>query len=535
MGYNRASESICWRHAAGADWPHTGKCPQGSGTAMKIALINPPSNYADPYPWVEPLGICYIAGACEQAGHSVLIRDLSYSNSSDLDALFRDLDEFRPEVLGMTAMTENFVNGLRLARSIKSRYGCTVIFGGWHVSGCAEAVADPVIDYAVCGEGEDTILELLEHIETGAPSLGDIEGIAYFDGARVHVTPKRKRIRKLERLPRPNRTGLPLDRYKYLMLNSQPISRMRTLSVQVSRGCPYECVFCQTPSVWTNLWSKRNPASVVDEIEELVDAHAINTFVFRDEEFTIRGNWVMEICDELVARGLSKKLTWGAFARVDDASEALVSSMARAGCSYVLMGVESSNDAERERTRKIYKNSEAEEAFRLYRKHGVFAQGSWIVGFPWDRVETLDAAFEWLLTLEMDSLAICFATPFHSTALYDLVEKEDLFLTRNPERFTLHEPVIRTPHIPLETLRTLPIKYRRRFYLRPRHLAHVAASMIRNPGRIRIVAELAYDRIIAAKLLSAISPDERRTAASFEVPAHYAVPLEPRQATGAVA
>ncbi|MCB0218833.1 MAG: cobalamin-dependent protein [Chrysiogenetes bacterium] len=492
---------------------------------MKIALINPPSNYSDPYPWVEPLGICYIAGACEQVGHEVLIRDLSYSTPEDLDALFRDLDEFRPDLLGMTAMTENFANGLRLARSIKSRYGCTVIFGGWHVSGNPAAVEDPVIDYAVCGEGEDTVLELLDHLQTGSPPLEEIEGIAWNSSAGVQATPKRKRIRKLERLPRPVRTGLPLDRYKYLMLNSQPISRMRTLSIQASRGCPYTCVFCQTPAVWSNIWSKRTPASVVDEIQELVDNHQINTFVFRDEEFTVRGSWVMEICDELVARGLNKKLTWGAFARVDDASEELVASMARAGCTYVLMGVEASNDTERDQTKKYYKNSEAEEAFRLYRKYGVFAQGSWIVGFPWDTIESLDAAFEWLLTLQMDSLAICFATPFHSTELYDYVEKHDLFLTRDPEHFTLHEPVIRTPHIPLETLKTLPIGYRRRFYLRPRHLAHVAGTMLRHPSRIRIVAELAYDRIIAARLLSTISPDARRTAGQFEVPERYARPL----------
>ncbi|MEW6775592.1 MAG: radical SAM protein [Bdellovibrionota bacterium] len=493
---------------------------------MRIFLINPPTNYDDPYPWVEPLGIGYIAAACRDAGHEVRIRDLCYTTMDAVSRVFGELDEFRPDLVGLTAMTENFKNGLEIARAVKSRYGCPVVFGGWHVSGEPQAVLDPAIDYVVRGEGEDTILELLEYLQDKGPALSEINGIAYKEGGVLRLTAPRTRIKKLARLPVPVREGLSLENYKYLMLFSQPISRMRTLSVQASRGCPYTCVFCQTPAVWSNVWTKRTASSVVDEIEELAERHAANTFVFRDEEFTVRPNWVVELCEEMIRRGIPRRLSWGAFVRVDDAVPEMVKAMKAAGCSYVLMGIEVSDEEQAKKIKKFYKREEAERAFRLYYNADIFAQGSWVVGFPWDTLESLERSFEWILTLEMDSLTMAFATPFAATPLREYVDRHGLLLTQDTNAFTLHEPVIRTPEIPLETLRKLPAWYRRRFYFRPAQMARLARKIVRDPRRVRIVAELLYDRVFKAKLFSYMSPDRRRRDWTFKVPGQYFEPLK---------
>ncbi|MEW6775591.1 MAG: radical SAM protein, partial [Bdellovibrionota bacterium] len=285
---------------------------------MRIFLINPPSNCSDTLPWLEPLGLSYIGAVCRDAGHDVRIRDLLTIEKADIPALFAELDGFRPDLVGFTAMSEHFRNGLELARAVKSRYGCTVVFGGWHVSGEPRAALESAIDFVVRGEGEDTILELLDYLQGKGPALDQIDGIAYEKDGILRITRARDRIKKLARLPAPMREGLPVGSYRFPMLYSVPVSRMNTLSVQASRGCPYKCVFCQTPALWSNLWSKRAPVAVVDEIEELVNRYNINTLIFRDEEFTIRPQWVMEICEEMARRGLPKKITWGSFARVDD-------------------------------------------------------------------------------------------------------------------------------------------------------------------------------------------------------------------------
>src|SRR3990172_5286967 len=138
---------------------------------MRLFFINPPSNTSEAPAWIEPLGLCYVAGTCKAAGHQVETRDLINTEIAAARRLFAELDEFRPQIVGLTALTENFNNGLELARAVKRRYGCTVVFGGWHVSGEPSTVLEPAIDVVVRGEGEDTVLELLDHFQGKGPAL----------------------------------------------------------------------------------------------------------------------------------------------------------------------------------------------------------------------------------------------------------------------------------------------------------------------------------------------------------------------------
>jgi len=494
---------------------------------MRIFLINPPSTRHETQSWVwlEPLGLAYIAAVCRQAGHEVRIRDTVNTAQADIPGLFAEMDAFRPDLVGFSAMTENFSNGVRLARAVKARYSCAIVFGGWHVSGEPQAVLDPAIDYVVRSEGEDTILELLDCLQGRGERLENIQGIAYKDGkGGYHLTPPRARIKKLTNLPRPMREGLPIESYKWSQIFSVPVSRMKTLSVQASRGCPYKCIFCQTPALWTAQWTKRDATDVVDEIEELVNRYGINTLFFRDEEFTVRPNWVMEICEELCRRDLPKKVRWGSFARVDDASPELVTAMRKAGCLYVIMGIEASTKEEGERLKKVYTLEEAKNAFELFAKAGVNAQGSWVMGFPWDTLETLDRAFEWILTLPMTYLVVNFATPFASTALRDYVEKEGLLLSADTDRFTIREPLIQVPAIPMETLRTLRSHYERRFYLRPGQIAHMAGMCLRNPSWLRMIAEIVWDNSLRRFSFGQGARDAAVDGA-FTVPPEYFSPL----------
>lgn len=459
---------------------------------MKIFLISPPSNCDDSLPWLEPLGLSYIASVCRNAGHEVEIRDLLSVHTADTAGLFAELDAFEPDLVGLTAMTENFKNGREIARAVKSRYGCITVFGGWHVSGEPTVVRDPAIDFLVKGEGEETMLELLDYVQGRGPSLENIEGLVWLDGDEVRVNPPRKRIRKLAELPRPMREGLPIEDYKFPMLFCEPVTRMRTLSVQASRGCPYTCTFCQTPAIWSNVWSKRTPVDVVDEIEELVARYKFNTLIFRDEEFTVRKNWVMEICDEMASRDLPKKFKWGSFARVDDVTPELVEAMHRGGSRYVFMGVEATSDEQQEKIKKWYKREQAEQAFATFRNAGVTTHGSWIIGFPWDTRAQLDSAFEWVRTLPMDFLSVLYATPFGSTPLREEVEREGLLLTDDPNYFNVNEPAIEVPGIPLEELRGLASHYRNRYFFNPGYMAGVAWQCLKSPTRARIVSELFF-------------------------------------------
>ncbi len=460
---------------------------------MKLFFLNPPSAYSfwELGVWIEPLGLAYIAGVCRDAGHEVRIRDLFDSSTEDIRRLFDELDEFRPDAVGFTAMTENFRNGVELAKAVKSRYGCPVIFGGWHVSGEPSAVLETPIDYVVIGEGEETMLELIEHLE-GKLAKEEIASIGYKTPDGFHVNEKRARIKKLNAIPRPMRDGLPLDRYRWPALLASTTWTLKSLSVQASRGCPYKCTFCQTPALWGNAWTSRTARSVVDELEELVNVHRANQIFFRDEEFTVRPRWVIEICEEIVRRGLQKKFEWCSFARADDISQELVDHMWAAGCRTLIVGLEATSRESGEKMKKYYDLGQASEALHILARKGITVYGSWIIGFPWDTRESLQSGFDWMLKQPVDLLNIFFVVPFPGTEFRRQVEADGHLLTKDTTRYNLREVVVKTPHVPTEELFALRQEFSRRYYLRPGYFWHLFKRMLQRPRLAYIIPQVVF-------------------------------------------
>ncbi|MCW5830728.1 MAG: cobalamin-dependent protein [Deltaproteobacteria bacterium] len=457
---------------------------------MKLFFINPPSNfsYVDVSVWMEPLGLAYISAVCRDAGHDVRIRDMFNSKVEDARRLFAELDEFQPDVVGFTAMTENFKNGLEFARAVKARYGCKVVYGGWHVSGDPSAILDPAVDCVVIGEGEETILEVLDCFE-GKMQIEEVQGIAYKTRDGYQATERRTRIKRITSIPFPMREGLPINQFQFHAMLTHPVKKSRFLSVQASRGCPYKCTFCQTPALWGSAWTSRTPESVVDELEHLANNYGVNNVFFRDEEFTVRPRWVVEICNEIVRRGMEKSLRWGSFARVDDMSKELVDTMYAAGSRYMVLGLEATDTERGAKMKKHYDIEEASASLRMIADKGITISGGWIIGFPWDTPESLEKSFQWLLKQPIDMLGVFFVTPFAGTEFRRQVDEQGLLLTDDTDHFNIREATVKTPHIPTKELYRLRQEFTRRYYLRPAYVGHLLKKMYIRPELIRIIPE----------------------------------------------
>lgn len=488
---------------------------------MRVLLINPPT------PWeelqnslLEPLGLCYLAAVARRDGHEVRIRDLCDTLNTDIDGFFAETDAFAPEVIGITSMTSHFARGLEVARALKARYGCTVVFGGWHVSGRPEEVADPAIDFVVRGEGEQTFSELLQYLSTGSPRKEDIQGLGYYEGGKVQLTRARDRIMSLDELPMADRSDLPTHRYCHGVLFNRPRSQMRTLSIQGSRGCPYKCSFCQTPAIWGNLWRRRDPVSIADEIEHLIETYGTNSLWFRDEEFTVNKQWVISVAQEIIRRGIPKVLEWGSFCRVDDIDRELMDVLKEAGYCYGFLGVEAGSPEVRQRLKKHYKQEEAERALQLFHEYDVTSHAGWIIGFPWDTREDLTNQFNWIRTLPIDIMTMSYAMPFDSTSFGREMQEQGMVLTQDLSRWTLHRPVLRTPHLEEGELQRIRSSFMKRFYFSPRYMTRLARRLILRPMRLRIIAELVWH----TGRSSYYGPDE--IASDFRVPEHYHQPIE---------
>lgn len=227
---------------------------------MRVAIV------ASPYPLEEapspPLGVCYVAAACEEAGADVTILDYIVRKYSP-EKLAYEMDEFRPDVIGANSVTMNFKGAAAIMQDAK-RHNPDVItmMGGPHVSFDAASTLNkyPEIDLIVIGEGEETLKELLPVIHNRS-KWEHVAGIAFRKDGEVVFTGRRELIHDLDTLPIPARHLLPMNRYQALGF---------PVSIITSRGCPNQCIFCLGRRMVGYKVRYRSPKLVVDEVEEIL-------------------------------------------------------------------------------------------------------------------------------------------------------------------------------------------------------------------------------------------------------------------------
>ena len=224
---------------------------------MRVLLINPFYPISEtPSP---PLGLAYLASALMETGVEVKILDLvvfPYSRTM-LQSLIED---FNPQVAGITAVTMTFDNAIGVIGDIKRiDPHILTIMGGPHVTFCARDTLNtcPQLDIIVLGEGERTIVELVGTANDGR-TWADVNGIAYRKGKEICFTEKRDPIDRLDDLPLPDRHLLPLGRYRAL---GMPIS------LTTSRGCPYKCIFCVGRKMVGAKVRYRSAAKIVSNVD----------------------------------------------------------------------------------------------------------------------------------------------------------------------------------------------------------------------------------------------------------------------------
>lgn len=398
---------------------------------MRVAIIAPP------YPLEEapapPLGITYVAAACEAAGAEVRIFDYIVSSYSE-EKLRAQLAEFDPQVAGITSVTLNFFAAAEIISTVKRLNPRIVtMMGGPHVSFEAPAVlaAYPGIDIVVIGEGEATLQELLPLIDRPDQWEG-VRGIAFRRDGRTVITSHRELIEDLDRIPLPARHLLSLSRYMALGYS---------VSIITSRGCPYNCIFCVGRRMVGNKVRLRSPALVVDEIEQIL-SYGISRINVADDLFVAKKSRVLTICAEIGKRGL--KFDWSAFARVNTVDREILQAMRAAGCDAVSFGVESGNQEILDRIGKSITKDMVRQAVALCRETGIIPHTSFMVGLPGETRETLAETRAFAKSLG-SLFGYHFLAPFPGTRIRERVCDYDLeILTDDWNRYDANSAIVRT-------------------------------------------------------------------------------------------
>ena len=164
---------------------------------MKYGFLNP------------PLGLCYLSAALKKAGHQARVLDCE-AQGLNMTKLFEIVQQEKPDLIGITATSPELANALTIASELKRRCAIPIVFGGVHVTIFKEQLLreNPAVDFGVVGEGEETIVELLETLEQ-PQKFSSIQGLIFREAGDVRQNPLRPLIADLNLLPFPDRSGRP--------------------------------------------------------------------------------------------------------------------------------------------------------------------------------------------------------------------------------------------------------------------------------------------------------------------------------------
>jgi len=270
---------------------------------------------------------------------------------------------------------------------------------------------DANIDFAISGEPDDTVLELINGADLDA-----ILGLSYRNEDNHWVENQQRPFQKdLDKLPEPAWDLFPHE--KYIIPRSSNTGILKFLPMLASRGCPFGCNYCPYPVGQGLKWRFRSPSNVVDEIEHLIEKYHVEYILFRDPMFSARKKRVQEICEEIIRRKL--KVSWRCETRIDCLDEATIDAMARGGCTGVNFGVESIDpDVQKAVERTPITPDEIRHNLHLLHKHGIQTFAFFVVGLPGDTFRTILDSLDFATSIDVGYIQFTVSTPFIGTKLH---------------------------------------------------------------------------------------------------------------------
>jgi len=359
------------------------------------------------------MGLAQIAAVLEEKGYQVTVVDANALGLKPQDVVSYVVDA---DIVGLTAMTPTISIAIGIAREIKDiKPELPVILGGAHATLLPERTlaTAPEIDIIIRGEGEETVIELVQALESKQP-LSEIQGISYRKDGEAVSNPARSGNIDLDSLPFLAYHLLPWRRYK----PHPPHGRALPFAVIItSRGCPYQCTYCSKP-IFGNKFRAQSSERVVEELTYYQDKLGIKEFAFYDDVFTLNKQRVHAMADEMMKKGLS--MHWTCETRVNLVDRELLRHMKQAGCYAIAYGIESASQEILNALCKDITLEQVEEAVRMTREAGLQTVGYFMIGSPGESPETIKQTIQFAKKLKLDFAQFAVTTPFPGTKLYDL-------------------------------------------------------------------------------------------------------------------
>ena len=376
-----------------------------------------------PYP---PLGTLYAASYVRQKGYSVALFDSMLAD--DENKIAPAIRKHHPRTVVIYDDDFNYLTKMCLSRmreaafklsALAKQAGCTVIVHGSDAVDHLEKYFAHDADFVICGEGEHTLKETLDHLLRNGRPPESINGIAFVKDGVIRRTQPREVEKNLDTFPFPARDLVDYENYRTLWKQRHGYY---SINMVTTRGCPFHCNWCAKP-IYGQVHNSRSPENVVQEMKEIKESIRPDHIWFCDDIFGLKPGWVADFSEEVARR--EAVIPFKCLARVDLLlKEKAIENLRNAGCQTVWVGAESGSqkilDAMEKGTtvQQIYEVTE-----RLKRagiRVGFFLQ----YGYPGETMDDIDLTLQMVGHCKPDEIGVSVSYPLPGTKFYEHVKEQ---------------------------------------------------------------------------------------------------------------
>lgn len=378
-----------------------------------------------------PLNLALLGAVIKKAGHDAFVIDGQPDDLSDEEMVRQALAQ-KPDIIGLTSYSPFFHIQVRLAEQIKRvAPHIPVMIGGSHATIVKEKALLPCFDYVFVGESEEILGEFLDALEADG-DVSKVKGIIYRkpDGA-PHFTGVAPPTKDFDALPQPDHDLLDMSKYRLGTLRG----RLPFTSIQTTRGCPWQCIFCASEALNTTRILRRSPESVVDEMEKVVKKYGIRHFYIVDDVMTLYKEHIIKIADLIKAKNLD--VTFEGSTRANLVDDPTIKHLAEAGLIRLSFGLETVDSEMRKTMNKKVPLEYYVKANRILNKYNVEALNSVMIGLPGESRESVRKLLRFLReNRDVKQANLAIAVPYPGTELYEMARQGDHGLTLHTDDYS---------------------------------------------------------------------------------------------------